>query len=99
MNSLVSAGGSNKLIRICHRNGRYGFSDPYNFTSVVDLVKHYRRNSLRLYNAELDITLKYPASKQVRKFYYLGQHFSVGTLQQLNHDTQVRCKNLSYPLS
>nr|CAB3264881.1 phosphatidylinositol 3-kinase regulatory subunit gamma [Phallusia mammillata] len=57
-------GGSNKLIRIGHRNGKYGFSDPYNFSSVIDLVNHYRKESLRVYNPELDITLQFPASKQ-----------------------------------
>ncbi|CAK8689620.1 unnamed protein product [Clavelina lepadiformis] len=50
-----------KLIRICHRNGMYGFSEPYGFSSVVSLVNNYRREPLTRYNPELDITLKYPA--------------------------------------
>ncbi|XP_044016208.1 phosphatidylinositol 3-kinase regulatory subunit alpha isoform X2 [Aphidius gifuensis] len=55
--------GSNKLIKICHRNGKYGFSEPYNFNSVIDLVDHYRNCSLAQYNSILDIKLLYPISK------------------------------------
>lgn len=55
--------GSNKLIKICHRNGNYGFSEPYNFNSVIDLVDHYRNCSLAQYNSILDIKLLYPISK------------------------------------
>jgi phosphoinositide-3-kinase regulatory subunit len=56
-------GGANKLIKICHRNGKYGFSEPYNFNSVIDLVDHYRNCSLAQYNATLDIKLLYPVSR------------------------------------
>lgn len=56
-------GGSNKLIKICFRNGKYGFSEPYKFNSVVDLVNFYRVASLAQYNPTLDIKLLYPVSK------------------------------------
>ncbi|OXU28354.1 hypothetical protein TSAR_008311 [Trichomalopsis sarcophagae] len=56
-------GGANKLIKICHRAGKYGFSEPYNFNSVIDLVDHYRNCSLAQYNATLDIKLLYPVSR------------------------------------
>ncbi|XP_034944744.1 phosphatidylinositol 3-kinase regulatory subunit alpha isoform X2 [Chelonus insularis] len=56
-------GGTNKLIKICHRNGKYGFSEPYNFHSVIDLVDYYRTCSLAQYNSTLDIKLLYPVSK------------------------------------
>uniref|UniRef100_T1J1N3 Phosphatidylinositol 3-kinase regulatory subunit alpha n=1 Tax=Strigamia maritima TaxID=126957 RepID=T1J1N3_STRMM len=56
-------GGSNKLIKICHRNGKYGFSEPLQFNSVVDLVNFYRNVSLAQYNRTLDVTLLYPVSK------------------------------------
>ena len=61
-------GGANKLIKICHRNGKYGFSEPYNFNSVIELVEHYRNCSLSHYNSTLDIKLLYPVSRfqQVR---------------------------------
>lgn len=56
-------GGTNKLIKIYHKNGNYGFSEPYNFSSVIDLVNHYHRNSLSQYNATLDVKLLYPISR------------------------------------
>ncbi|XP_044764961.1 phosphatidylinositol 3-kinase regulatory subunit alpha-like [Coccinella septempunctata] len=56
-------GGANKLIKICHRNGKYGFTEPYTFDSVVELVNHFRHCSLSLYNASLDVKLLYPVSK------------------------------------
>lgn len=55
-------GGTNKLIKISHRNGKYGFSEPFKFTSVVELVNHYRTTSLAQYNSTLDIKLMYPVS-------------------------------------
>ncbi|XP_020283755.1 phosphatidylinositol 3-kinase regulatory subunit alpha isoform X3 [Pseudomyrmex gracilis] len=56
-------GGTNKLIKISHRNGKYGFSDPYSFHSVVELVDYYRNCSLAQYNSVLDIKLLYPVSR------------------------------------
>ncbi|KAM0736326.1 Phosphatidylinositol 3-kinase regulatory subunit alpha [Formica fusca] len=56
-------GGTNKLIKISHRNGKYGFSDPYNFHSVIELVDYYRNCSLAQYNSVLDIKLLYPVSR------------------------------------
>ncbi|XP_047101882.1 phosphatidylinositol 3-kinase regulatory subunit alpha [Schistocerca piceifrons] len=55
--------GTSKLIKISHRNGKYGFSEPFKFSSVVELVNFYRNVSLAQYNATLDIKLQYPASK------------------------------------
>ncbi|XP_033213327.1 phosphatidylinositol 3-kinase regulatory subunit alpha isoform X2 [Belonocnema kinseyi] len=56
-------GGTNKLIKICHRNGKYGFSEPYSFQSVIELVEHYRNCSLAQYNSTLDIKLLHPISR------------------------------------
>lgn len=56
-------GGANKLIKICHRNGKFGFTEPYTFNSVVELINHFRNDSLSQYNASLDIKLLYPVSK------------------------------------
>ncbi|XP_032680236.1 phosphatidylinositol 3-kinase regulatory subunit alpha isoform X2 [Odontomachus brunneus] len=56
-------GGTNKLIKISHRNGKYGFSDPYNFHSVIELVDYYRNCSLAQYNSVLDIKLLYPVTR------------------------------------
>ncbi|XP_064165540.1 phosphatidylinositol 3-kinase regulatory subunit alpha isoform X1 [Anguilla rostrata] len=56
-------GGNNKLIKIFHRDGKYGFSDPLTFGSVVELINHYRHESLAQYNPKLDVKLQYPVSK------------------------------------
>ncbi|XP_042158363.1 phosphatidylinositol 3-kinase regulatory subunit alpha isoform X3 [Oncorhynchus tshawytscha] len=56
-------GGNNKLIKIFHRDGKYGFSDPLTFNSVVELINHYRNESLAQYNPKLDVKLQFPVSK------------------------------------
>nr|CAD7401919.1 unnamed protein product [Timema cristinae] len=56
-------GGLNKLIKISHRSAKYGFSEPFKFNSVVELVDHYRTVSLAQYNSTLDIKLLYPVSR------------------------------------
>uniref|UniRef100_UPI00358DDB92 phosphatidylinositol 3-kinase regulatory subunit gamma-like isoform X1 n=1 Tax=Myxine glutinosa TaxID=7769 RepID=UPI00358DDB92 len=56
-------GGNNKLIKIFHRDSLYGFSDPLTFTSVVELINHYRHESLAQYNPKLDVRLLFPVSK------------------------------------
>ncbi|KAM9858365.1 phosphatidylinositol 3-kinase regulatory subunit alpha-like isoform 2-T2 [Aulostomus maculatus] len=56
-------GGNNKLIKIFHREGKYGFSDPLTFSSVVELINHYHHESLAQYNPKLDVKLLYPVSK------------------------------------
>ncbi|XP_035750081.1 phosphatidylinositol 3-kinase regulatory subunit gamma [Egretta garzetta] len=56
-------GGNNKLIKIYHRDGKYGFSDPLTFSSVVELINHYRNESLAQYNPKLDVKLMYPVSR------------------------------------
>ncbi|XP_012683396.1 phosphatidylinositol 3-kinase regulatory subunit beta isoform X2 [Clupea harengus] len=56
-------GGNNKLIKIFHRAGKYGFSEPLTFNSVGELINHYRHESLAQYNAKLDSRLLFPISK------------------------------------
>jgi len=56
-------GGSNKLVKICHDKGKYGFSSPFHFNSVVDLVVYYQKNSLKDYNKTLDTRLIFPVSR------------------------------------
>lgn len=55
--------GTDKLIKISEKFGKYGFSHPFQFNSVVELVNYYRKESLKQYNNLLDITLMYPFSK------------------------------------
>ena len=47
-------GGSNKLVKICHEDGCYGFSAPFQFSSVPELVAFYQTTSLKEYNRTLD---------------------------------------------
>ena len=61
--------GTNKLIKIFHHNGRYGFAEPYIFGSVIDLVDYYRICSLADYNPTLDIKLLYPISRSLQVCY------------------------------
>lgn len=56
-------GGSNKLVKICHEEGKYGFSSPYQFNSVPELVIFYQGVSLKEYNRTLDTRLLYPVSR------------------------------------
>lgn len=56
-------GGANRLIRIIHRDGMYGFADPLEFKSVVELVNFYRNTSLVAYSPKLDISLLYPIGR------------------------------------
>lgn len=55
--------GSNRLIKIFHHEGKYGFSEPLGFPSVVDLIQYYQNKSLAQYNSKLDTRLRYPISK------------------------------------
>lgn len=79
-------GGANKLIKIFCRNGKYGFSEPFNFNSVVELINFYRNVSLAQYNSTLDIKLMYPVSRYQQvcayilfcRFFELA-HFSIGS--------------------
>lgn len=57
-------GGSNKLVKICTTGGKYGFSEPYQFNSVRELVEFYQSESLREYNPTLDTKLLYPISRK-----------------------------------
>src|SRR4029434_3733234 len=56
-------GGNNKIIKISHRDGKYGFSDPLTFGSVVELISHYRHESLAQYHTKLDVQLIEPISR------------------------------------
>lgn len=55
--------GSDKLIKVSQKNGKYGFTDPHKFASVVDLINYFKKESLKQYNISLDINLMYPVSR------------------------------------
>ena len=44
-------------------DGYFGFAEPLEFHSVVELVEFYRTHSLQPYSSKLDITLNEPVSK------------------------------------
>lgn len=75
-------GGSNKLIKILHKDNKYGFVEPLEFSSVVDLIQHYQNNSLAMYNRTLDTRLMYPVSR------------SQGLENELTEDVSEEVKNL-----
>lgn len=63
----LKRGGVNKLIKIYQNSqGKYGFSEPFEFDSVVDLVEYFSAHSLQSYNSKLDIKLLYPVTKNKR---------------------------------
>jgi len=66
-------GGSNKLIKICHGDGKYGFSPPFTFTTVVELVNFYQNVSLREYNSSLDTKLLFPVSRYIQNEDMVGE--------------------------
>lgn len=51
------------MIKIYNNQGRYGFCEPFEFNSVVDLVRYYTEYSLAQCNSSLDIKLIYPLSR------------------------------------
>lgn len=55
---------SNKLIKIQSKDNMFGFSAPFEFTSVVALIQKHQRESLVQFNPELNIRLLYPLSKE-----------------------------------
>ena len=55
--TFIRKAGVNKLIRILHHDGKYGFSHPLEYSSVTMLIKHFKANSLSHYNSGLDICL------------------------------------------
>ena len=59
----LKKGGSNKLIKICHCNGKYGFTEPLNYNSVLDLINFCQEQSLKQFNKSLDIRLIDPVNR------------------------------------
>lgn len=59
----VRKDGSEKLIKISHNRGKFGFTEPLEFSSVVELVNYFGKVSLKQYNSILDVKLLYPLSR------------------------------------
>lgn len=60
---VVIKNGTQRLVKIFHVNGKYGFIEPYHFNSVVDIINHYRNVSLKEYTNILDVKLVHPVSR------------------------------------
>lgn len=94
-NFICRKGGNNKLIKIFHRDGKYGFSDPLTFNSVVELINHYRNESLAQYNPKLDVKLLYPVSKYQQVIWSIFIVFHLNTEKLLQTGESFIMKNFS----
>ncbi|XP_063682864.1 phosphatidylinositol 3-kinase regulatory subunit gamma-like isoform X2 [Bolinopsis microptera] len=59
--------GVNKLIRVLHHDGKYGFSHPLEYSSVTLLIQHFKSSSLSHYNSGLDICLTQPLPRPLAR--------------------------------
>eukprot|EP00092_Neocalanus_flemingeri_P007365 GFUD01007952.1.p1 GENE.GFUD01007952.1~~GFUD01007952.1.p1 ORF type:complete len:391 (+),score=126.77 GFUD01007952.1:76-1248(+) len=84
-------GGSNKLIKICNGEGKYGFSSPFTFSSVFELVVFYQTVSLKEYNSSLDTKLLFPVSRHKQEEEMVG-----GTDNQEKVETNLKDINRKY---
>lgn len=92
--------GTDRVIKIFHAGGKYGFTKDCSHNSVVDLINFYKTVSLKEYNTILDIRLMYPVSRFEDDNYIssagddtprLAQKF-IETAQLLNERLQERLK-------
>ncbi|KAM3876271.1 phosphatidylinositol 3-kinase regulatory subunit gamma-like [Diretmus argenteus] len=90
--------GNNRLIRIFHRGGRCGFSEPLGFPSVVELIQYYHNQSLAQYNSKLDTRLLYPISRYQQHQVVMEDNIdAVGEQLKLYQD-QLQGKSKEYDL-
>ncbi|XP_068106151.1 phosphatidylinositol 3-kinase regulatory subunit alpha isoform X1 [Hyperolius riggenbachi] len=89
-------GGNNKLIKIFHRDGKYGFSEPFTFNSVVELINHYRSESLAQYNPKLDVRLLYPVSRLQQDQVVKEDNIEAVGKKLHEYHTQFQEKNQEY---
>ncbi|XP_065185489.1 phosphatidylinositol 3-kinase regulatory subunit beta-like [Sycon ciliatum] len=59
----VKKDGLNKLVRIYHEKGMYGFSKPCTYDSVAALILFYTAHSMSEYNHSMDVRLEKPVFK------------------------------------
>ncbi len=55
--------GTDRVIKIFHCNGKYGFTKECTFSTVPELINFYRMTSLKEYNSILDVKLMFPVSR------------------------------------
>ncbi|KHJ77728.1 hypothetical protein OESDEN_22652 [Oesophagostomum dentatum] len=89
-------GGHTKLVRIHVYKGRCGFAlESLTHDSVVSLIDFYRTRSLKCYNAQLDVCLKYPLPRRKNSVRSLDPHFTPASsppksVHQFNPDWELR---------
>ncbi|XP_031159795.1 phosphatidylinositol 3-kinase regulatory subunit gamma-like isoform X2 [Sander lucioperca] len=89
--------GSNRLIKIYHHGGKYGFSEPLVFPSVVDLIQYYQNKSLAQYNSKLDTRLLYPITRYQQQVVMEVDIDAVGEQLRIFQD-QYKEKSKEYDL-
>lgn len=90
--------GTDRVIKIFHNNGRYGFLKDCTFASVVELINFHRTYSLKDYNSVLDIKLSYPVSRFVYDDEYHSLMENKEALVQKFVDVTTEIKTLTHSL-
>lgn len=90
--------GTDRVIKIFHNNGRYGFLKDCTFASVVELINFHRTNSLKDYNSVLDIKLSYPVSRFVYDDEYHSLIENKDALVQKFVEVNIEIKTLTQSL-
>jgi phosphoinositide-3-kinase regulatory subunit alpha/beta/delta len=87
--------GTDRVIKIFHNNGRYGFLKEASFGTVVELINRHRTISLKEYNSVLDIKLLYPVSRFAYDDEYHNLMENKDALVQKFVDVTTDVKNLT----
>lgn len=90
--------GTDRVIKIFHKNGRYGFLKESTRESVVELINFHRTHSLKEYNPVLDIKLLYPVSRYVYDDEYQNLAENKEELVQKFVDVTSEIKSLTHNL-
>ncbi len=72
-----------------YRDGYYGFAEPLEFRSVIELVEFYTRNSLQPYSHKLDITLQEPVSRL--NAYEVENEGALGSIEEVCLNMYMCC--------
>lgn len=65
----VRKDGANKMLRVLNRHGKFGFKEPYEFESLIQLVRYHMRQPLLVSKSELVIHLLHPWSSELHRSY------------------------------
>ena len=91
----VKKGGNDKLIKIMQRDGRYGFrEDDLKYSSVQDLIKFFRENSLEMYNSKLNVRLMYPITRDDLTPIENADSLNPEELSEKYHAVDIKLKKL-----